>query len=56
MLFTKKLKMSLVNSRRTDFQGVIIQPMVQGEFELIMGSKKDPQFVQLSFWGKAAQN
>lgn len=39
-------------SAKPDFQGVIIQPMVQGEFELIIGSKKDPQFGSVIVFGK----
>jgi acetyltransferase len=35
-----------------EFQGVMIQPMVQGEFELIIGSKKDPQFGSVIVFGK----
>lgn len=35
-----------------DFQGVMIQPMVRGEFELIVGCKKDPQFGSVIVFGK----
>lgn len=35
-----------------EFQGVMIQPMIQGEFELIIGSKKDPQFGSVIVFGK----
>jgi acetyltransferase len=35
-----------------ELKGVIIQPMVQGEFELIIGSKKDPQFGSVIVFGK----
>lgn len=39
-------------AEKAEFQGVIIQPMVQGEFELIVGSKKDPQFGSVIIFGK----
>jgi len=35
-----------------DFQGVIIQPMiVEGKYELLIGSKKDPQFGSVILFG-----
>jgi len=38
-------------AKKAEFQGVIIQPMIQGEFELIVGSKKDPQFGSVIVFG-----
>jgi acetyltransferase len=40
------------SSRTAEFQGVIIQPMIRGRgYELIMGSKKDPQFGSIIVFG-----
>jgi acetyltransferase len=39
-------------AEKTEFEGVIIQPMVPDEFELIVGSKKDPQFGSVIIFGK----
>jgi acetyltransferase len=39
-------------SRTAEFQGVIIQPMIRGRgYELIVGSKKDPQFGSTIIFG-----
>jgi len=39
-------------AEKPEFEGVIIQPMVPDEFELIVGSKKDPQFGSVIIFGK----